>query len=306
MAARGRTLADLAPTCKELRNTDNWHRIISVNSSRSTAASIAEELVNGTSKEVVLHIQSGWLADGVKVDIKNLRAGYADVPRDVLQGINLTIPRRCKAAICGTTGCGKSTLLLCLLRMLEPRNGRIYFEGVDTQNIGLRTLRMALGLVPQDPVLLQGPLRYNIDPFELYDDERIWETLRLVRLDEHIKSCEGGLDFMVTADGANLSQGQRQLLSLARNILRQPMLLLLDEATSAIDPHTQGLVQTTIKEHFPDSTMIVVAHRLETIMDFDMVAVLDGGKVVEKGPLRELAQVKGGLFAKMVAAKSGQ
>lgn len=308
LPARGKSLADLAPSCKALRSTDTWHRIVGVNSSHGMASEMAKELCQGTQTEVTLHVQSGWLADGVKVEIKNLRAGYADIPRDVLQGINLSIPRRCKAGIAGTTGCGKSTLLLSLLRILEPRNGKIYLEGVDTQNIGLKTLRMAIGLVPQDPVLLQGPLRLNVDPFEQYDDERIWEALRFVSLEDHIREQEGGLDFQVSADGSNLSHGQRQLMSLARNILRQPMLLLLDEATSAIDPHTQGMVQNTIKRSFPDSTMIVIAHRLETIIDFDLIAILDSGRVVEKGPPGELAEMQDGYFAKLLRAhrRSGE
>merc|ERR1719221_1918153 len=188
--------------------------------------------------------------------------------------------------------------------MLEARGGRIFLEGVDIQNLGLRTLRQALGLVPQDPVLLQGSLRFNIDPFELYSDDRIWEALRLVHLDDFGKyTLKDGLDYQIAGEGANLSFGQRQLLSLARNIVRKPMLLLLDEATSAIDPRTQELLQNTIEDAFPDSTMVVIAHRLETILDFDMVVVMDRGRIAEKGPLKELAKVKNGKFAKMLAVK---
>merc|ERR1719221_1117869 len=188
--------------------------------------------------------------------------------------------------------------------MLEARGGRIFLEGVDIQNLGLRTLRQALGLVPQDPVLLQGSLRFNIDPFELYSDDRIWEALRLVRLDDFVKyTLKDGLDYQIAGEGANLSFGQRQLLSLARNIVRKPMLLLLDEATSAIDPRTQELLQNTIEKSFPESTMVVIAHRLETILDFDMAVVMDCGRVVEKGAIKELAKIPEGRFAKMLAAK---
>jgi ATP-binding cassette subfamily C (CFTR/MRP) protein 1 len=252
---------------------------------------------------VTLHVHSGWLLDGVKVEIKNLRVGYADVPKDVLQGISVTIPRQAKCGVCGPTGCGKSTLLLCLLRMLEPRSGRIFMEGVDIQNLGLRTLRKTLGLVPQDPVLLQGSLRFNVDPFDLFDAERIWEALRLVHMEDFVRNLKDGLDFQVSGEGGNLSFGQRQLLSLARNIVRKPMLLLLDEATSAIDPRTQELIQTTIEGAFQESTMIVIAHRLETILDFDMVVVMDKGHVIEKGNLKEVAALKDGKFAKMLAAR---
>jgi len=303
VAPPGKRLPDLAPTCVGLRGTEAWHRVVAVNGAHKTAEEIATELCEGESPEVVLHIQSGWLAAGVKVEIQDLRVGYADVPSDVLHGVSITIPRHFKAGVVGPTGCGKSTLLLCLLRMLEPRSGRICLEGVDTQTLGLQTLRMSLGLVPQDPVLLQGTLRFNIDPFELYSDERIWEALDLVQMKQTVTALSGGLDFAVSGEGTNLSFGQRQLLSLARNIVRKPMLLLLDEATSAIDPRTQELLQQTVKAAFPDSTMVVIAHRLETILDFDMVIVMDGGRVVEKGAIKELAKMQSGRFAKLLAAK---
>merc|ERR1719181_336687 len=303
VAGKGRAMGDLCPASKELRACEPWHRLVTVNSAHASAEDIAEELCFGDSAEVILHVHSGWLVDGVKVEIKNLRVGYADVPKDVLHGISLTIPRRAKCGVCGPTGCGKSTMLLCLLRMLEPRDGRIYMEGVDIATLGLRTLRKALGLVPQDPVLLQGSLRFNIDPFDLFDDNRIWEALRMVHMEDFVNSHPDGLDFQVSGEGGNLSFGQRQLLSLARNIVRKPMLLLLDEATSAIDPRTQELIQNTIEGAFTESTMVVIAHRLETILDFDMVVVMDKGRVAEKGPLKEVAMVKDGKFAKMLAAK---
>jgi len=275
---------------------------VAVNGAHRSAAEIAEELCAGGSKDLTLYVESGWLADGVKVEIQGLRAGYAGVSRDILQSINLCIPRRCRAGIVGKTGCGKSTLLLSILRILEPRSGRICLEGVDTQLVGLRALRSAIGLVPQDPVLLQGPLRYNIDPMGLYSDERIWAALGLVQLEGHVRGLEGGLDFKIRDEGSNLSFGQRQLLNLARNVLRRPMLLLLDEATSALDPRLQELLQATVVEAFPDSTIVVVAHRLETILGFDMVAVLHDGRVVEQGGVRELSQASGGALAKMLAA----
>jgi len=303
LPAKGKMLTDLCPTCPQLRGMHSWHRITSVNGVAGQAREMVDQMCNGDSEKVTLFIQSGWLTDGVKVEFQNLRVGYADVPQDVLHGINITIPRRFKTGVVGPTGCGKSTLLLSILRMLEPRGGRILLEGVDTQTLGLRTLRMSLGLVPQDPVLLQGSLRFNIDPFEMYNDERIWEALRLVHLTDFVQSLPGALDYQVSGEGANLSFGQRQLLSLARNIVREPMLLLLDEATSAIDPRTQELLQETIEKAFPDSTMVVIAHRLETILEFDMVVVMDKGRVAEQGSIKELAKQKNGRFARMLAAK---
>mmetsp|Transcript_27346 Transcript_27346/g.77996 ORF Transcript_27346/g.77996 Transcript_27346/m.77996 type:complete len:1623 (-) Transcript_27346:183-5051(-) len=304
VAASGRLLVDLAPSCKALRAADTWHRIVGINSKHNSAEEMADELCKGDSEQVILHIRSGWLVDGVKVEIKNLRIGYADVPHDVLHGISLTVARKEKAGIVGPTGCGKSTLLLSLLRMLEPRDGRIYLEGVDTQQLGLSTLRQSVGLVPQDPVLLQGTLRFNIDPFQWYDDDAIWEALELVHMADFVKyELKDGLNFQVNGEGLNLSFGQRQLISFARNVVRGPKLLLLDEATSAIDPKAQETLQATVEEAFKESTIIVIAHRLETILNFDLAVVMDRGRIAEKGSVRELAQVKGGRFAKMLAAK---
>jgi len=297
----GCTLAVLDIENDSLKKTYPWHRIVSINHKQG-AKDMAESLCSLSVTNLSLEIQSGWLADGVKVEFKDLRAGYGDIPRDVLHNINLTIPRKWKVGIAGTTGCGKSTTLLCLLRMMEPRSGRIYLNNVDIQTLGLQTLRRAMGLVSQDPVLLQGSLRFNLDPFDQHDDGDIWKALEHVHLADFFRRqgrrCEE-LGFEVQGDGRNLSYGQRQLLALARNMIMKPKLLLLDECTSAIDPYTQELVQATIRAAFPDSTLIVVAHRLETISDFDMIVVMDNGRVVEKGSASELMQIPDGLFATM-------
>jgi len=264
---------------------------------------MAESLCKAERHEVLIEAQSGWLAEGAEVVIEDLRAGYGDIPRDVLKDVNIIVDPRTKAGIVGTTGCGKSTLLLTMLRILEPREGRILMNGVDTQQIGLETLRHAVGLVPQDPVLLQTSIRENLDPFWLFSDEEIWTGLALVQLTDVVKQMQYGIWTPLSADGGNLSFGQRQLLCLARTVIRQPSLILLDEATSALDPATQELVQKTIESSFPLSTIIVIAHRLETILNFDQVIVMEQGSVAEKGSPTDLAQVKGGLFARMIEAK---
>eukprot|EP00439_Symbiodinium_sp_Y106_P005643 s2066_g1.t1 len=241
------------------------------------------------SPDVVLDVRSGWVAAGAKVELENVKAGYADIPRDVLKGINLVFQPKTKVGIVGTTG---SSLLLVLLRILEPRAGRVLINNVDTQKLGLMTLRGALGLVPQDPILFTGSLRHNLDPLEYYTDGRIWEALRCAHLDGLVRSFVGGLDYQVSDEGSNLSFGQRQLFCLARMVLRQPSLLLLDEATSAIDPRTQENVQETISHAFPDSTLVAIAHRLETVLEFDQVVVLDSGEVEEQGTPKELQQLQ--------------
>uniref|UniRef100_A0A7S4UHD9 ABC transporter domain-containing protein n=1 Tax=Alexandrium monilatum TaxID=311494 RepID=A0A7S4UHD9_9DINO len=262
---------------------------------------MSRELRCGTGDQVMLEVQSGWLIDGAGVVIENLKAGYADIPRDVLKGISISFEPRMKVSITGTTGCGKSSLLLVLLRMLEPRAGRVLLNGVD-------------------PVLFSGSLKHNLDPFGIYSDGRLWKALELANMADVVKGLPGcpvhgqccvpdpeGWDsrlfHQISEEGTNLSFGQRQLICLARMVLRQPPLLLLDEATSAIDPRTQEEVQHTIITAFPNSTLIAVAHRLETVLDFDYVCVLERGEVVEQGAVKEVSQRKGGRFRAMLEAK---
>jgi len=308
-------LQDLCPSCVELGHAGSSHRIVAANDAANDSKAIAEELCKNkrnfltasgfsTAPKVLLDLQSGWLADGARVEIDNLRVGYADIPRDVLKGVTFSVAPRMKVAIVGTTGCGKSSLLLALLRVLEPRAGRVLINGVDTRHIGLATLRSSLGLVPQDPILFSGTMRQNLDPLSQYTDGRVKRAVRCAHLEELANSWPLGLDHKISEDGSNLSFGQRQLLCLARMVLRQPAVLLLDEATSAIDPRTQEAVQDTISSSFPSTTMLAVAHRLETIMDFDHVVVMDHGAVAEQGPVKEVAARSDSIFKAMLAAKA--
>uniref|UniRef100_A0A7S4QII7 ABC transporter domain-containing protein n=1 Tax=Alexandrium monilatum TaxID=311494 RepID=A0A7S4QII7_9DINO len=245
---------------------------------------MSRELRCGTGDQVMLEVQSGWLIDGAGVVIENLKAGYADIPRDVLKGISISFEPRMKVSITGTTGCGKSSLLLVLLRMLEPRAGRVLLNGVD-------------------PVLFSGSLKHNLDPFGIYSDGRLWKALELANMADVVKGWDSRLFHQISEEGTNLSFGQRQLICLARMVLRQPPLLLLDEATSAIDRRSQEEVQHTIITAFPNSKLIAVAHRLETILDFDDVCVMERGEVVEQGAVKEVSQRKGGRFRAMLEAK---
>jgi len=304
-AAAGRLVA-LLPDNPELGSSEGGHRISGVNNAVRDAVAMAHELCargNGDSEEMLLEIRSNWLEGGACVELQSIKAGYADIPRDVLKGISLTFEKQSKVAIAGTTGCGKSSLLLVLLRVLETRSGRVLINGVDTEEVGLATLRGALGLVPQDPVLFSGTLRENLDPFGDYTSGRLRKALEAVQLSDMLQSLPSGLEHQIKDEGSNLSYGQRQLVCLARMVLRRPSLLLLDEATSAIDPSTQDLVQNTLDTTFKDSTVVAVAHRLETVLKFDYAAVLDRGDVVEEGPVVELKERKGGVLRKMLETK---
>jgi len=301
LPVEGKTMSDLLPKDEELKKCSSWHRLTSVNRVWRNAKAVAVELCKAITEENEIEVTSGWVINGARLEVIDLVAGYADQPVDVLKGINMDIASKQKAAIAGTTGCGKSTTLLVFLRLLEPRRGTIVINGVNVASLGLRTLRASLGLVPQDPVIFSGTIRTNLDPFEKLTDEQIWKALVAVHLAEWAFSRGGGLESPVS--DRDISFGEAQLLCIARMILRQPALLLLDEATSAIDPSTQEKVQVAIRTQFPDSTVVAIAHRLETIMDFDLVFVFEKGRVVEKGKPMELASTKGTVFGNMVAAK---
>lgn len=300
-AADGATLEELCPSSDLLKDCHARHRIVSVDGSTDVTRMV-EDLCYGTTEELKLKVQSSWLREGACVEVRDLVVGYGENPEDILRGVNLTFKPKAKVAIAGTTGCGKSTFLVALLRILEPRAGHIKLEGIDIQSIGLKTLRRNVGIVPQDPVIFSGTIRSNLDPFEEYTDAQIWGALKAVELAGFVYMLPGQIYCPTSGSGGYLSFGQRQLMCIARMVLRKPALLLLDEATSAIDPARQEKISKTIREQFADSTIIAVAHRLETVLDFDEVVVMERGQVAEQGTVKELSMREDGIFAGMMAA----
>ncbi|NWI58575.1 MRP3 protein, partial [Calyptomena viridis] len=211
----------------------------------------------------------------------------------VLKGLNLQVHGGEKIGIVGRTGAGKSSMTLCLFRILEAVKGEIKIDGVKISEIGLHDLRSRLTIIPQDPVLFSGTLRMNLDPFNKYSDEEVWKALELSHLKRFVSSQPSMLDYECSEGGENLSVGQRQLVCLARALLRKTRILVLDEATAAIDLETDDLIQMTIRTQFEDCTVLTIAHRLNTIMDYTRVLVLDNGTVAEFDTPANLIAAKG-------------
>uniref|UniRef100_M4BT65 ABC transporter domain-containing protein n=1 Tax=Hyaloperonospora arabidopsidis (strain Emoy2) TaxID=559515 RepID=M4BT65_HYAAE len=203
-----------------------------------------------------------------------------------------------KVGICGRTGAGKSSLKIALFRICDFDSGRLLIDDVDITTINVRELRRSLAIIPQDPVLFSGTLRENLDPFHEYSDERIWNVLKKVHLTDCLHRWGSGLDFAVAEGGENLSVGQRQLLCIGRALLKDSKVVVLDEATANVDTAMDALIQTTIKEMFKDKTVLIIAHRINTIMHCDKIAVMDAGRVTEfDSPLALLAQPQSAFVA---------
>ena len=209
-----------------------------------------------------------------------------------------------KIGIAGRTGAGKSSIVLGLFRIIEPTNGTIFIDNVDVSKIGLATLRSNITIIPQDPVLFTGTLRFNVDPFNHHSDQQIWSALKLSHLMRFVSSLPEGLEYKISEGGSNISVGQKQLLCLARAILRKTKILILDEATAAVDMETDNLIQDTIRSEFKECTIITIAHRINTIIDYNRIMVLDQGHLVEFDSPRNLMEQRESLFYSM-AKESG-
>ncbi|XP_008557311.1 ATP-binding cassette sub-family C member 4 [Microplitis demolitor] len=237
---------------------------------------------------------STWPSHGqIKFEHVYLRYNEDDAP--VLKDLNVTFDAGIKVGIVGRTGAGKSSLISALFN-LTKFDGNIYIDGLSTNKIGLHDLRSKLSIIPQEPILFSATLRDNLDPFHEYDDASIWSALEEVEL----KSAAPSLDYIVTQGGSNFSAGQRQLLCLARAIVRNNKILIMDEATANVDPATDELIQKTIRNKFRNCTVLTIAHRLNTIMDSDRVLVMDSGRIVEFDHPHLLLQNQEGYFSRML------
>ena len=261
-----------------------------------------------------------WPIEG-RVSVKKVSVKYRKGLQYVLDGLSFEVESRQKVGVLGRTGSGKSTLMLVLMRILELNNhgddkrdcGFIEMDGIDISGIGLHHLRRAITIIPQDPYLIEGSLRENIDPFGLHSDQEITEVLEALQLgnihtsltvereeeqeeNRSRKKDANFLSFKIEGNGSNLSLGQRQIICFARALIEKPKILLMDEATASIDQKTDSIIQTLIKKELIDTTVITIAHRIETIIDYDKLVILDSGKKVEEGSPLSLLESEDSYF----------
>lgn len=244
---------------------------------------------------------------------------YAPDLDPVLKGLTFTVNAREKVGVVGRTGSGKSTLALSFFRFVEPTEGNILIDGIDICQIGTQDLRSNLTIIPQDPVLFSGTLRSNLDPFQEFDEESIMAALKRVELlpsDDDVDVPEQGdshsredllltsnvftdLESPVSEGGQNFSQGQRQLICLARALLKRNRIVLMDEATASVDFETDEAIQKTIATEFADCTILCIAHRLRTVIEYDKILVLDQGEIAEFASPLVLLNTPDSIFNKM-------
>lgn len=272
-----------------------------------------------------------WPQDG-RIEVNNLSLRYAPKLPRVIKNVSFTVDPRSKIGVVGRTGAGKSTIITALFRFLDPETGYIKIDNYDITSIDLTRLRRAITIIPQDPTLFTGTIKSNLDPYDEYSDEAIFAALRRVNLvtseeleQQYTENRNGNNNYgndqasvtsvninrfldlsnEVTEGGGNLSQGQRQLMCLARSLLRSPKILLLDEATASIDYDSDAKVQATIRQEFSESTILTIAHRLRSVIDYDKILVMDAGEVKEYDHPYSLLLNKESLFYSM-CERSGE
>uniref|UniRef100_A0A8D0GRQ7 MRP1 protein n=1 Tax=Sphenodon punctatus TaxID=8508 RepID=A0A8D0GRQ7_SPHPU len=244
-----------------------------------------------TPKEASI-VLAAWPAQG-KIEFRNYGLCYRPNLNLALKNISIRINGQEKIGIAGRTGAGKSSLATGLLRLVEGAEGKILIDGVDISQIGLHELRTKITIIPQDPVLFSGSLRMNLDPLNLYSDEDLWAALELTWLKSFVWDLPDRLDHECSERGENLSVGQKQLICLARALLRKAKILVLDEATAAVDLETDLQIQASLRIQFKECTVLTIAHRINTIMDYDRILVLENGQVAEFDTPEALIAQKG-------------
>ncbi len=244
-----------------------------------------------------------WLNKG-SIQFKNYAVKYRQDLDFVLKNLSCSIEPNEKIGIVGRTGAGKSSLTLALFRILESEYGKIVIDNVDIKTLGLHELRQKITIIPQEAFLFSGTLKVNIDPFGQFSDDQLWDVLEKAHLKTFVSSLEKKLNFECSEGGENLSVGQRQLVCLARALLRKTKILVLDEATASVDHNTDDLIQLTIRKEFHDCTILTIAHRINTIMDSTRIMVLDKGEIVEFDTPTRLLENRNGVFFSLATSLS--
>ena len=233
---------------------------------------------------------STFISQG-KIKFTNYSVKYRPNTPLVLKNLNLEINPQEKIGVVGRTGSGKSTLCLCLFRLLEADEGSISIDDIDISKIGLEILRKNLTIIPQEPTLIEGTLRENVDPSENYSDEKIIEVLKEVGLDDFLEGKN--LEYIIENNGNNISIGEKQLICIARALIKKSKIILMDEATANIDYKTETFLQNSINKELKDCTVITIAHRIKTIINYDRILVLNNGEIVEFDSPQNLLDKKG-------------
>ncbi len=251
-----------------------------------------DDIQGAEEKAIVRAPPSDWPSHG-RIRFENVSMRYREGPL-VIKDVSFEVNAMDKIGIAGRTGCGKSSLMVALFRVEELSGGKIFIDDIDIATVPLKTLRSKLCIIPQEPVMFSSTVRFNLDPFDEFSNEEVWEVLRSVNMFDHIQSLPNKLEELVSEGGDNFSAGQRQLICIARAILRKPKVLVMDEATASIDAETDVFIQTMIRTKFAECTVLTIAHRLHTIIDSTKVLVMDKGFAKEyDAPQSLLAQDKG-------------
>ncbi|XP_072027036.1 ATP-binding cassette sub-family C member 9-like [Amphiura filiformis] len=240
-----------------------------------------------------------WPQEG-SISLDKVSARYATDLDQVLHEVSVHIQAGQKIGICGRTGSGKSSLALALFRLIQINKGKITVDGIDLTSVPLSTLRHRLSIIPQDPMLFTGTIRFNLDPEGSCNDEELWKSLEIAQLKTLVSNLEQGLDSEVSEGGENYSVGERQLFCLARAFLRKTQILIMDEATASIDMETDAILQQVVASAFSDRTVLTIAHRVSSILNSDMILVLQDGHVVEYDTPSNLLANEDSVFASFV------
>ncbi|XP_053356806.1 multidrug resistance-associated protein 5 [Clarias gariepinus] len=281
-------------------------RLASETEARFTSVERIHHYIESLSLEAPARVKnkappSDWPQEG-EIVFDSVEMKYRDDLPLVLKKLSCTIRPKEKVGIVGRTGSGKSSLGMVLFRLVEPSGGSIKIDGVNICDIGLADLRSKLSIIPQEPVLFSGTVRSNLDPFNQYSEAQIWDALERTHMKECVSQLPLKLESEVVENGENFSVGERQLLCVARTLLRQCKILILDEATAAMDTETDCLIQETIRNSFQDCTTITIAHRLHTVLGCDRIMVLNQGQVVEFDEPSRLLANENSRFCAMLAA----